>query len=672
MPQKRYASGRDAMKLTIARHCVENTNKLSPLQQALLDDPRRVRIADAPTGAGKTYAFQQALLEQNARILFIVPTRRLAQNIASGLMAELKQAGWPESTAQRKVAVWNSDETLRLKEAGVTNVNGHRVRQISSLDNTSKGGEMIVAIPEVVSHLLLTRWNAKGIAGIGVFDVLAGFDHIVFDEFHTIEARGFGLAGLFAKLASVNDEETGNAIGQAKVSLLSATPLKIDGVLKELGVPKQQISVLKESIVPEGRALHGDVELSLHDVPSMLDLIKEQVPIIREEVTAGRQIVVIYNGLNQLQRDLPEIAYCFNQNGIGSEQVLVVNSIDDSGRNGLHSCGFAVGQKQDPDHFAILIATASVEMGVTFRDANVMLMEPGFAPMNFLQRYGRAARRDKSGKVMVRIDNDLMNANDWIRELNNWIQDHQDTTQTIHALSKMLSKTVQLAFDSDDDGVYFGELSKQAIYTSGLFWFELLKHSSNKKFRGQHLYQHQPKSAKRIAVLIKAVKQMETSEDHAKYCEIWLEKLREQALQLRDIGKRINVIESNGRVISPGALWLQRETNITTAFPLQSDDKGNEFYQLYGELPDYFVDKKNQVKRMIDGCFPHRQGSVPIEVKKGMQKEWSRHLHDERDADTEFVWDDFPKAMQAADDLVRLTGMIPGDESEVQSSNRVL
>ncbi|CAA6819445.1 MAG: Helicase conserved C-terminal domain-containing protein [uncultured Thiotrichaceae bacterium] len=659
------------MKLTIARHCVENINKLSPLQQALLDDPCRVRIADAPTGAGKTYAFQQALLEQNARILFIVPTRRLAQNIASGLMAELKQAGWPESKAQRKVAVWNSDETLRLKEEGVTNVNGYRVRQISSLDNTSKGGEMIVAIPEVVSHLLLTRWNAKGIAGIGVFDVLADFDHIVFDEFHTIEARGFGLASLFAKLASVTDEETGNAIGQAKVSLLSATPLKIDGVLKELGIAKEQISILKESIVPEGRALHGDVELSLHDRPNMLGLIKEQVSIISQEVNACRQVVVIYNALGQLQRDLLDIAHCFNQNGIDAKQVLVVNSIDDTGREGLHSCGFAVGQKQDPDSFSVLIATASVEMGVTFRDANVMLMEPGFAPMNFLQRYGRAARRDKAGQVMVRIDSDLMNANDWIRELNNWMQDHQDTTQTIHALSKMLSKTVQMAFDSDDDGLYFGELSKQAIYTSGLFWYELLKHSSNKKFRGQHLYEHQPKSAKRIAALIKTVRQLEQSEEHAKYCEIWLEKLREQALQLRDIGKRVKVIESSGRVITPGLLWLQRETVITTKFPVQSDDNGNEYFQLYGELHEYFVDKKNQAKRMMDCCFPHRQGSVPIEVKKGMQKEWSRHLHDQRDSDTEFAWEDFPDAMKAADDLVRLTGLIPGDESDVQGSNRI-
>ena len=77
------------MALTIARHCVAQLdNGLSPLQQALLEEPRRIRIVDAPTGAGKTYAFQQAL-RNGKRILFIVPTRRLAQNIAASLINDL-------------------------------------------------------------------------------------------------------------------------------------------------------------------------------------------------------------------------------------------------------------------------------------------------------------------------------------------------------------------------------------------------------------------------------------------------------------------------------------------------------------------------------------------------------------------------------------------------------
>ncbi len=83
------------MELTVSRHCVtQMENGLSPLQQALVEEPKRVRIVDAPTGAGKTYALQKALLHDK-RILFIVPTRRLAQNITASLINDLvKTAGW--------------------------------------------------------------------------------------------------------------------------------------------------------------------------------------------------------------------------------------------------------------------------------------------------------------------------------------------------------------------------------------------------------------------------------------------------------------------------------------------------------------------------------------------------------------------------------------------------
>ena len=58
--------------ITIRRHAVHTLDHgLSPLQYELLTDPTKIRIADAPTGAGKSYAFQRALLEKQ-RILFIV------------------------------------------------------------------------------------------------------------------------------------------------------------------------------------------------------------------------------------------------------------------------------------------------------------------------------------------------------------------------------------------------------------------------------------------------------------------------------------------------------------------------------------------------------------------------------------------------------------------------
>ena len=56
-------------------------NGLSPMQERLLRSDKFVRLVSAPTGSGKSYAFMRAVLDENARVLFIVPTKRLLQNL---------------------------------------------------------------------------------------------------------------------------------------------------------------------------------------------------------------------------------------------------------------------------------------------------------------------------------------------------------------------------------------------------------------------------------------------------------------------------------------------------------------------------------------------------------------------------------------------------------------
>ena len=59
-----------AMEVTVQRHCVPSDPQsgLSPLQSALLESPQRVRVVSAPTGAGKSYAFLQALLQKDEHV----------------------------------------------------------------------------------------------------------------------------------------------------------------------------------------------------------------------------------------------------------------------------------------------------------------------------------------------------------------------------------------------------------------------------------------------------------------------------------------------------------------------------------------------------------------------------------------------------------------------------
>lgn len=661
------------MELTIQRHCVaQQENGLSPLQQQLLDEAQRVRIVSAPTGAGKTYAFQKALL-QGSRILFIVPTRRLAQNIAASIVDDLsKQPGWSPTLATRKVAIWSSDQTIKLREQGVEHIRGLRIRQIDQLD-PRKGGEseMIVAVPEVVSQLLHRTYLDAGQSGFSVFDVLDAFDHIVFDEFHTIEARGFGLAGLFAKLVSVTTESGSVGYGRAKVSLLSATPLNIHPTLLALGVADTQIAQLHEVLAEQGRALHGDVQLSLHTLPSMPALVQQYLTVIQEEVAKQHQVVLIYNALADLRRDLPALMQLFKSVDIPPRQVLVINSIDDSANHHHASAGYYSGREQDPDQFAILIATASVEMGVTFRAANLMLMEPGFAPMNFLQRYGRAARKGKDGKVAVRLDQTLTERHPWLRALQTWVSERQGTLASIEALSQVLSQEAQQQFQSDPTNTptaYFGALPQQAVYTSGLYWQLLMRHASSHSHRKAHLRTHQPDSSRFIYAQLKHMESLLQDTYYQQEGKQWQKLLFAQALSLRAIGKRILVVEGDGRRLQVDRVWLERETAIPASIPLQLDAKDQEYFQLQGELDDYLLDDKKRAQRRMSVYFPHSKRSSELECNASMVSDWIRLLQNRRDPDTDEAWDTHPDAMKAAEQLVRFTGLIPATEVDMSAA----
>ena len=54
---------------------------LSPMQERLLHSDKFVRLVSAPTGSGKSYAFMRAVLDEGEHVLFIVPTKRLLQNL---------------------------------------------------------------------------------------------------------------------------------------------------------------------------------------------------------------------------------------------------------------------------------------------------------------------------------------------------------------------------------------------------------------------------------------------------------------------------------------------------------------------------------------------------------------------------------------------------------------
>lgn len=639
---------------------------LSPLQQELLNRQEKVRIADAPTGAGKSYAFQRAMMA-GERILFVVPTRRLAQNLIAGLHESLiRDAGWRAEAATQKLALWTSDATEALKAGGETNVGARRVREISGLNIALEGGEMIVAVPEVVSHLLLRRRREKGQTDMGVFEILNQFEHIVFDEFHTIAPRGFGLAAVFAKLAT---EYPGS---RARVSFLSATPLDIQAVLRRIEIPDSQIVHLKETLTSTGRPVHGHVQLSLRDCGDMVSLLHSETAAIREEIRLDRQVVVIYNRLADLQRDLPKLEAMLRAAGLPEGRVLLIDSIDDSRINIAHPDYFSAGRNNLPEQFDMLIATASVEMGVTFR-ANLLFMEPGFEPLNFLQRYGRAARGDHDGRVIVRIDDDFRNQYSWFVSLEKWISAHSGERLSINDLTETLSRQMRQRFkDRPQDGRrYFGNLPNQAAYSAGLFWNVLMGHFSNQGHRWKHLKEFQPQPAKAVFALIRKVRKMETDARIGPIVKDWCDRFEEEARTLRDIDKGVRVVDGSGEKWRASEIWLRRNTDILDRFPVVMGEDGQEEVHIRGTLGDSLLDRPQFIKANRRVRFPHTEYVAELDDDAFLIDSWCRAFRDARGLGA-LAWEKHPEAMAATETLVRLTGLVVTDEMAVDSCGTIL
>lgn len=658
------------MAVTICRHCVESLpeNGLSPLQTALLEDRHPVRIASAPTGAGKTYAFEQAVARdpgkgEEIRVLFVVPTRRLAQNIIHGLTASLVQNhGWPPERAIRKVALWTGDASKDYYAAGGREITSHRINQIYSLDD-APGGEMIVTVPEVLSYLLIGRWLKAGQASDGIFTILNHFDHIVFDEFHTISARGFGLAALCARLAAGNE---GRCYGRAKVSFLSATPLNIRPVLERCGLVPEAIIELRENITEQGRAVHGDVVLTLCRETNMTAMLATRLDAVSTELTEQGQIVMIYDSLANLRRELPELETQLIRAGIAHGETLLINSIDDSA---FHTKAiededgfFRSGRKHNPLDFKVLVATASVEMGVTFK-SRLLFMEPGFEPMNFLQRYGRAARGDVKGQVFVRMDEDDCKRRPWLRQVDKWLNEHAEKRLNIHELTTLLARSVSQRFEDEADDNNFGSLSTRAAYTSGLYWNAARQHPSNKGPIRRHLDDCRPQAAKTIAALLYQVRQMAKDPYYDEPATLWCDGFEALAATLRDIGQRIRVIEGNGRSLSVDLHWLRQQTDLLESNPITMDSNGDEELRIEGRLDDGLLESSRYIQRLRTVRFPHTEMCATIEDNGFLPDQWRRELRQHREAAE--AREDFPESMAAAEKLVMYTGLVVTDDEEL-------
>ena len=440
-------------------------------------------------------------------------------------------------------------------------------------------------------------------------------------------------------------------------------------VLNHLEIEDTLIEQLSEPVGNQGRFIHGDVQLHFANVDNLAELMRQYTDTMQAQAANNRQTVVIYNKLEDLQRQIPALEQAVLAANIQPEDCLLINSIDDS-KTDLKQVGrFTVGRGQNPLDFKVLITTSSVEMGVTFK-ADLLLMEPGLEPLNFLQRYGRVARGEHQGQVIVRFDEGLADKKPWLRTLWAWALKNEGKRLEIQDLTNILCQTIAKRFK---DGKHYDRLSNRASYVAGLYWHVLLKHFSSNRHRQQHLYRYRPKVAKIVSGKLKVIREMAANDQYKEAITAWCQRLEQEMLTLRDIEPRIRIIDGEGEIFQVPQHLLQRATDIVDRYPITFGKDGRQEIRITEKLGDYFLDKNRYVPKIRQFYLPNSLIPVPLKDDYQIITNWCAALEKQRE--NSLAWDKdfgFPESMQAAMDLVQWTGLVVSDETALETAHSVL
>lgn len=672
------------MQMKIPAHSVPMLESgLSPMQERLLNSPKFVRIVSAPTGSGKSYAFVREAIENNKRILFIVPTKRLLQNLIDDAREQVGEQLRNRGLTKDKIELWASRIIIGWS-ANQSSEDGRHISVDRVIQLQDPKIKVIFAIPEVVVNMISGMW-IKGGTTLNPFSYARFFDHIVFDEFHTINDRSFGLACLLG-LVAISD-------GKGKVTMLSATPVNITNVLQGVGIAENDVDIISEEIVdglPDGnRPVHGEVTIVVENHCTLSETLEKNIDAALESISDGYTVILIYDSLQRLKKEEKQLRDSLQKRGIPAEKILTINSIDDSKREpGSPRRGHVY---RDPRNYSVLISTSSVEVGVTFK-SDLMMMEPGHNKSSFIQRVGRVSRGENSGKIIVSLNRDRRNRHRWVKQIeaiieSNAVLDVQTFTEKVLAdVRRQLEPNTSSTSTLNDSSVqFYRKPSWRGAFWAGLFIEAILstkmrvqKEAKNrlKKLRGQKI--------KLISDLVNQIRQIDVVDDNVyskgQPHKEWLNALFTSALTYRDIGATFTIVDPDGTRRNARESFIRRATNILSRY-IQHEEDGEAIIELGSKTLDQEIQDhsgKTQEQRLrlyVRSPIGDRGFSISIRehdrqsesTSIRLVEEWKREFHhlipksgEKRNSPQEAV-------MAAATKIVELLGKPPLDEDHEDS-----
>ncbi|OJJ23388.1 type I-D CRISPR-associated helicase Cas3' [marine bacterium AO1-C] len=353
------------------------------------DDLPTFTIITAPTGTGKSYAFPFPVLEAKQRPqkpftadhdcvgLVVLPTNALIEELAKNFR---------ETYPQLKVEVINR---ARLNATGKKGFD--RLKAILAIAGAS---DLVITNPDIINYTMhggYHKFAFKQHTGRKEFhNLLECFDYLIFDEYHLYDEAQ--IANILT-LAYLRDLILGEN-NRLKYIFTSATPEPKLKELLERNFGAEEVREIVEKIVDEptqARAIHGKLEVLFYWSNSFADAIETQLDTIAQELAEGRKALIIFDQLREVHTWEAKLKQHF---ALAPHEIYA-------------STGYAPKEEDNQASIKqarLILATNKAEVGVNY-EVQYCLMQPGKFYQNFVQRFGRVARGDEVGKVVICLDN---------------------------------------------------------------------------------------------------------------------------------------------------------------------------------------------------------------------------------------------------------------------------
>lgn len=347
------------------------------------DGFKEFTIVTAPTGTGKSYAFPFPVInakksskpfdEGRIRGLIVLPTNALIDELYENFSKTYPFLHIKKITGRTldELTVKGFDRWIKVNEL-------------------CKGEtDLVITNPDIINYAMHGGYHQNTWQNTGrnnFYNFLEYFGYIIFDEYHLYDEAQIANLLTLVYLRDIFLREN----NKIKFFFVSATPEKaLKDLLKNKGYPVEEVIENVVEDINHARAIHGLINVEFCSTLNQRIPINECKSEIKSIVDSGKRVLIVLDRLNEVQLLANDLATQFPKNII------------------YQSTGYTPkieNQQQKINEANIIVATNKAEVGVNY-NVEYCIMQPGKYYQNFVQRFGRVARGDLEGKVVVNLDN---------------------------------------------------------------------------------------------------------------------------------------------------------------------------------------------------------------------------------------------------------------------------